>query len=225
MNKNPEPLMIKRFVPNKSTILCEIMSRNKSDKGGIDYENSWHNYTTFYDVLFKERRFESNRIFELGLGTNNVNIESNMGENGKPCASLYGWSEYFPNSKIYGADIDKNILVNNDKFKTFYCDQTSVNDIKKLWENIELFEDFDIIIDDGLHNFDANICFFENSIHKLNINGYYIIEDISLVNLEKFINKINELSNKMINYEFNLLNLYSKNNNWDNNLLVIKRTF
>ena len=39
-------------------------------------------------------------------------------------------------------------------------------------------ENFDIIIEDGLHEFAANKCFFENSIHKLRDKGYFIIEDL-----------------------------------------------
>ena len=33
-----------------------------------------------------------------------------MSINGKPGASLRAWRDYFVNSVVYGADIDKNIL-------------------------------------------------------------------------------------------------------------------
>ena len=171
------------FDEKKSTLLCEIMGRNKSDKGSINIMSSWHNYTTFYYSIFKNLREKQLRIFELGLGTNNVNIPSNMGAGGRPGASLFGWSEFFPNSHIFGADIDSNILFNTNKIKTFYCDQTNPEIIKKMWNKPNLQDNFDIIIEDGLHTFNANVCFFENSIHKLNPNGYFIIEDI--VNNEK----------------------------------------
>ena len=113
-----------------------------------------------------------------------------MGIDGRPGASLYGWNEFFINSKIYGADIDSDILFNTDNIKTFYCDQTKPDIIKNMWNNNLLDGLFDIIIDDGLHTFYANECFFENSIHKLNKNGYYIIEDIREVDFELFKNKI-----------------------------------
>jgi len=45
-----------------------------------------HNYTILYDNLFKNIRNNKLRVFELGLGTNNPNIPSSMGENGKPGA-------------------------------------------------------------------------------------------------------------------------------------------
>ena len=96
-----------------------------------------------------------------------------MGIDGIPGASLYGWEEFFPNSCIFGADIDTDILFDTDKIKTFYCDQTNPESIKNMWNKPQLNENFDIIIEDGLHKFHDNVCFFDNSIHKLNSNGYY----------------------------------------------------
>jgi len=204
------------------TPLCEIMGRNESDKGHKFIQDSWHNYTTFYYFLFKDIRYNQLRLFELGLGTNNTNIPSNMGINGRPGASLYGFNEFFVNSKIYGADIDKNILFNTDTIKTFYCDQTDPDVIANMWNEPSLEGQFDIIIDDGLHTFDANMCFLENSIHKLATNGYYIIEDISTSDLLKWEDQIRNglYAHK---FTFKLLIIPSKRNIWDNNLLVITR--
>ena len=145
-----------------------------------------------------------------------------MGTNGSPGASLYGWQEFFTNSFIYGADIDKDILFNTDKIKTFYCDQTKPDIIKQMWnDNNDLSDNFDIIVEDGLHTFDANVCFFENSIHKLKPNGYYIIEDILLDEIPLFNKKINEWETLYKNLIFTLLKIPSPRNPYDNNLIVI----
>lgn len=161
------------------TELCEIMGRNKSDKGNKNLTVS-HNYTTIYSKLFKELRDQPIELFELGLGTNNIDVPSNMGVNGRPGASLYGWSEFFPKAEIYGADIDNHILFNTDRIYTFWCDQTDPDSICELWGHEEIRDkQFDIIIEDGWHNHQAQICFFENSIHKVKDGGYYIIEDVS----------------------------------------------
>jgi hypothetical protein len=209
------------FNEKQYTPLCEIMGKHKSDKGHVDINNSWHNYTTFYYYIFKELRNKQLRIFELGLGTNNVNIPSNMGKHGRPGASLYGWSEFFPNSEIFGADIDSAILFDTDKIKTFYCDQTQPEIITKMWNEPQLQENFDIILDDGLHTFDANVCFFENSIHKLKQNGYFIIEDILSTYENLFINKIKEWEIQYKDCSFRLLKIPSSRNIFDNTLLVV----
>jgi SAM-dependent methyltransferase len=209
------------FDEKQPTRLCEIMGRNGSDKGNKNITDCWHNYTTFYFSIFNKLCEKKLRLFELGLGTNNLNLPSNMGAYGRPGASLYGWQEYFPNSEIFGADIDTDILFNTDKIKTFYCDQTNKDIIKKMWDEEVLQENFDIIIDDGLHSFNANVCFFENTIHKLKPNGYFIIEDI--VNNEKqlFIHKIKEWELQYNDCLFKLLNIPSFKNHFDNSLLVV----
>jgi hypothetical protein len=63
------------------------------------------------------------KILEIGIGTNNPSLVSTMGIYGTPGASLYSFREYLPNSQIYGADIDTNILFTHDRIKTFYVNQ------------------------------------------------------------------------------------------------------
>ncbi len=215
--------MTYRFSHRVSTPLCSIMGKYGSDKGEKNILKSWHNYTTFYHSIFSKIRKQKLRVFELGLGTNNVNLPSNMGANGKPGASLYGWSEYFPNAMVYGADIDKDILFNTDKIRTYYCDQTNSEVIKQMWNEPDLQENFDIIVEDGLHTYDANVCFFENSIHKLNPNGYFIIEDIGNHEKPKFNSKIKEWQTTYTDCTFKLLQIPSACNKVDNNLIVIHK--
>ena len=209
------------FNEKVSTPLCEIMGRNQTDKGHANISESWHNYTTFYYSIFKERSQDQLRIFELGLGTNNMMIPCNMGEGGRPGASLYGWAEFFPRATLYGADIDSEILFNTDRISTFYCDQTDPTVIKQMWEEPALTDAFDIIIEDGLHTFAANVCFFENSIHKLKRTGYYIIEDLVTSTIPLYTAKIKAWNVKYPDLVFTILQIPSKNR-IDNNLLVVR---
>jgi hypothetical protein len=167
--------LIKKYITNKKynerTLMCEILKNNNSDK------STYHNYTTFYDCLFSKFVGKNINFFELGLGTNNLDVPSSMGKNGTPGASLYAFREYFKDANICGADIDRRILFNDENIVTFYVDQTNPEEIKELWDNFEDTQ-FDIIIDDGLHDYSANITFFENSIDMLKTGGIYIIEDI-----------------------------------------------
>ena len=207
-------------IETDSTDLCKIMAHYGSDTGHPIKSSRLHDYTIFYHGIFSDIKNKNLRIFELGLGTNNTNIKSNMGVHGKPCASLYGWRHFFPNSMIFGADIDKDILITFPKIKTYYCDQTNPKIIEKMWTEPLLRENFDIIIEDGLHTFDANVCFFENSIHKLKKNGYYIIEDIHNNDVHLFNDEIDKWENAYPNLTFFfVLNIYMKKE--DNNLLVI----
>jgi cephalosporin hydroxylase len=203
------------------TELCSIMLKNLSDKGNPNIQNAWHNYTQYYTQLFKN--LKPKRIFELGIGTNDLSIHSNMGSNGRPGASLYGWSEYFPDAKVYGADIDYKCLFSTEKIKTFYCDQTNVSSIEKLWKQYELLESFDIIIDDGAHTIESIMVFFENSIHKLQKGGYYIVEDIRNDDIDFWEQMIPQMRSKYLNFEFKIIKISNIMNTYDNNLIVIHK--
>jgi hypothetical protein len=156
---------------NERTQLCEIMNAAGSDKSREDK----HNYTVLYSALFTS--FKPQSVFEIGLGTNNPDLPSTMGISGKPGASLRGWREFFPDAQIYGADIDRDILFEEERIKTFYVDQLSGAAIDGMWS--EFGETCDFIIDDGLHRYDANSITFRHSFPQLNSGGLYIIEDIS----------------------------------------------
>jgi len=199
------------------------MGEQQSDKGHQNIQTSWHNYTVLYHELFHERRMEDLRIFELGLGTNYEDVPSNMGAKGRPGASLYGWKEYFPNADIHGADIDRRILFEDDRIHTYYCDQTDPSAIADLWATPALHGGFDIIIEDGLHTLDANICFFEHSIQKLRVGGYYIMEDIHGDYLAVLENKLEEWRVAYPMLTFALFRLPSRVNPYDNNVLVVQR--
>ncbi len=197
-----------------TTECCHIMKKYGSDKG-----LGWHNFTTFYDKIFNDIREQPIKIFELGLGSNNINLPSNMGADGKPGASLYGWSEYFNNkdTRIFGADIDKEILFKTDRITTYFTDQTNPQLINDMWNNVRDVE-FDIIIDDGLHEFNGNYIFMANSIHKLKKGGLYIIEDLYPKTIDQF--KHIDLC-KQFNLELGIvITIPNNQNNYDNSLLI-----
>ncbi len=197
-----------------SSDLTNLMNKYGSDKGGL---NNHHNYANYYSFLFEQKRKDIKNFLEIGLGTNDVSLASNMGEKGVPLASLRAWKEYFPNAEIIGADIDKKILKNEDRIKTFYVDQTNPASIKEMFDKIGI-EKYDIILEDGLHEFNANICFFENSIKYLSNNGTYIIEDIYFKDQKKFINYFENL-----NYNFSIIDIYHEKNIANNCLILITK--
>ena len=216
--------LVKKTIQQR-TFLCELMDKYGSDKAS---KPSWsnglpgHNYSKLYFEIFNSIRDKHLNIFELGLGTNNPKMSSSMGSEGFPSASIMAWEDFFPNSKIYGADIDIDILRDTERTKTFYCDQTKPKIINQMWNHVDLLDPFDIIIEDGLHEFDANITFLENSIHKLSKGGYFIIEDVLIDTLPKWKEYFDEKKEKYDNFNFNFIKLQCDHNIWDNNLIVIQ---
>ena len=213
-------LDLQRLSERPKTQLCEIMNRNLSDKG-----NGHHNYTKLYDHLFSFFRHEKLNILEIGVGSIDPNIPSNMsgGDLGlyyKPGASIRGWREYFPNSEIYCCDIDNSILDFQDsQIHGFFLDQT--NDyILNAVANEGIIKDvkFDIIIDDGLHFFPVNTNVMNFYIPKVKKGGYYIIEDIIDTQYSQRSINFNILNNK--NYQY--IKFPNPKNTVDNNLFVVK---
>lgn len=156
------------------TELCEIMRQAGSDKS-----HGMHNYTQFYSLLFEPRRQARLDLFELGLGTNFNDVPSHMGWKGVPGASHRGWRKYFPRAEIFGADIDARVLFSEPRIRTYQVDQTDRESIARLWQAVPVAS-FDIMIDDGLHRFEANRTFLEHSLERLRPGGLYVIEDIRL---------------------------------------------
>jgi len=148
--------------------------KRKFDEYGSD-KASVHNYYYLYAFLFSKRK-KVKTILEIGLGTNNESIVSNMSAFGSPGASLRAFRDVLPDAIIYGADIDKDILFSENQIKTFYVDQTSSESFDELEAKIS--GEIDLIIDDGLHSPDANIRTLNFGLNKVSINGWIVIEDI-----------------------------------------------
>jgi SAM-dependent methyltransferase len=162
---------------DQHTELCAIMRKHKSDKGFGPHGK--HNYTQVYSELFSPIIERASQIFEVGLGTNNTDIPSNMGVGGTPGASLRGWRDYFTNAKIFGADVDRRIIFKENRISTFYLDQLDKSTIDRA---LSVFEpdSFDFVLDDGLHRFPANKNLHEVASSLVKGGGFYIIEDINV---------------------------------------------
>lgn len=161
---------------SENTELFNIFNSNNTDKG------ERHGYHKVYAyILNKLGRNAPLNILEIGLGTNNDSLISSMGPNGRPGASLYAFREYLPNSNIYGADIDKDILFQSDRINTCYVDQLNAETFNEIKQN---FGDiiYDLIIDDGLHSIGANFNTLLFGLNNLRENGWIVIEDIHIIN-------------------------------------------
>lgn len=202
---------------NQKTDLCKIYAKYGSDK------STWHNYSAIYKKIFTLFENEPITFLEVGLGTNYTDIPSNMGRDGVPGASLYAVAALYPKWNVVGLDVDKRVLFQDARknISTFYVDQTNPASINLMWTN-EYFVDkkVKIIIDDGLHEFYANRCFFENSHHMLSNGGVYIIEDVLNEQLALFSNYFDNIS-QWGNYSYSIVQLPHPTNNRDNNLIII----
>jgi len=202
---------------NEKTELCDIMGNEGTNKGCTKEQ---HNYTQLYHYLFGDLKDSEINLLEVGIGSINPNIPSNMGLNGVPGASLRGWKKYFNKATIYSGDIDQDILFNEDRIKTYYLDQTSEISVKLFHKEINT--KYDIIIDDGLHTFTGRYNLLIHSLNELKEGGIYIIEDIEKHNLSEYNNNLLLNLKERFNLRYvKLLELPYDKNKYDNYLLIL----
>jgi hypothetical protein len=122
---------------------------------------------------------------------------------------------------VYGADIDRGILFEEDRIKTFHCDQLDAASIRELWSRPELRDGADIIIEDGLHTLEANISFLEGSLGHLRPGGIYVTEDIGADCFDEWFDRLEKTYSKQYpKYEFAFVTLSERGYN---NMLVVRR--
>lgn len=150
--------------------LRHLFNLHGSDKA------STHDYYYVYGEILKDPDNVS-AVLEIGLGTNNTDVPSNMGHLGRPGASLRAFRDFLKNAAIYGADVDKRILFSDERIKTFFVDQTDISSYSELGASMPC--PFDLVIDDGLHSPAANIATMAFALNKLKIGGWFVVEDIN----------------------------------------------
>lgn len=152
--------------------LTEIGVRFKTDKA------TTHKYTKRYEEFFGPLRDKKIKLLEIGIFKG---------------ASLQMWHEYFPEGSIFGIDncgiegfniTPESIKsLENNRLKTFIGDQSNrdhlIKFIKKYGDN------FDIIIDDGLHFQKHQQISLGLLFPYVKLGGFYIIEDLCLPNRTK----------------------------------------
>ncbi len=151
--------------------LKELFKKYGSDK------STKHNYYKIYAEIIQALN-QPKKIFEIGLGTDNIDIVSTMGIGSKPGGSLRAFRDFQKNCEIYGADLDTRILFSEERIKTYFVDQTKPESFDDLSKNIG--DNFDLMIDDGLHSPNANLHSLEFFLRHIKVGGFAVIEDINV---------------------------------------------
>ena len=180
---NPISAEVFTQTPLASTMeLAEILNAQGSDKAKIS--TGYHQ--VYYQIFQFLGRDQELRILEVGMGTNNTQITSNMGNDGTPGASLRAWRQYLPHSHIMGADFDSGIMFKEDRIDTHVVDQLDFASFERLYEAFGSMP-FDVIIDDALHSNVANLNTIAFGLNgACTKNGWIVVEDIGRDRIDFF---------------------------------------
>ncbi|CDX40907.1 hypothetical protein MPLDJ20_310003 [Mesorhizobium plurifarium] len=130
-----------------------------------------HFYARTYDRLLANRRLSMRGLMEIGLCRGLA--EGNQSET--PSVAL--WQSYFPFCQVIGVDLTDFSRLNNDKFKSFVCDQSKVDDLRRVAEKLDQGS-LDVIIDDGSHASHDEQLTLREFFPLLAGGGWYFIEDL-----------------------------------------------
>ena len=146
------------------------------DKHGTD-KSIYHEYYEPYEENFEHLRDKEINLLEIGIRDGN---------------SLRAWKEYFPNSNIYGMDIDAScIVMEKEGFNVIIGNQGNEEDLNKLGD-----KKFDIIIDDGSHFTKHMVKTFHHLFNKnLKSGGIYVIEDLGCSYIKNYGATTSSMSN------------------------------
>src|SRR6266404_3715009 len=135
-------------------------------KYGTDKWSRKHHYTPVYYKLFSDKRESVKKVLEIGVGEG---------------PSLRMWRDFFPNAKIYGAEIDPNRIFEDGLIKVYKCDQSSRGDLEALIK--EISSDIDFVVEDASHIPADQVFTALNLMPLLKNEAVYIIEDVSDPNI------------------------------------------
>lgn len=163
-----------------------LFDNHGSDKG------TYHGYTKVYQAIISQQLNTKKDIviFEIGIGSNNLDMQSNMGLEGIPGASARAFRDFSTKIKLIIGDIDERILFDEERINSYFVDQLKTETL------IDFFNisKYDIAIDDGLHMLRSNLNFFVSALESKSSNSWIIIEDIDLRDI-KFWQNVSDISN------------------------------
>jgi predicted O-methyltransferase YrrM len=158
------------YFEDYSTDLCAVASGYGTDKCSDEH---CHGYTLFYKPMFAPRQQDALNVAEIGVAKG---------------ASIKTWCDYFPQSQIYGFDVDSTCIEefrannNNPNVHLSYMDVCDADSISNGFKDTNVM--FDLIIDDSTNVFEDQVRIVRNAYKYLKPGGFLIIEDIMMDAIE-----------------------------------------
>lgn len=146
-----------------------------TDKGSFHQPHrAVHNYHRAYEELFADRKNDVAAMLEVGIGSPNSR-DYCMAPHYEPGGSLRAWADYFVNAHIWGLDMTSTVGFTHDRITAVLADSRDHDQVDAALPADVLF---DIVIDDGDHEPDAQIATLGNLWGRVKPGGIYVIEDL-----------------------------------------------
>lgn len=154
-----------------------------------------HSYTPYYYELFQNRRKSIKKILEIGVG------------DGK---GLRMWQDFFPNAKIFGAEINPAWIFEQDRIEVIYCDRSKEDDLMSLLKKTGT--DIDFVVEDANHKPEDQVFTCLTLMPHLAKSVIYVIEDVADLSI----------CDKLLGYNLLIPKLNRRRKRYDDRLIVVK---
>ena len=144
----------------------EVINQYQKTSNKPDQKLIGHGYAQFYEKHLNIYKNDKINILEIGTWKG---------------ASVAAFYHYFKNAMIFCIDKHFKFQFESSRVHFFNCDTENFVDI----ENLEKYftkkksDFFEVIIDDGSHNYNDILNNFQNFFKKIKPGGYYIVEDFN----------------------------------------------
>lgn len=192
-----------KSITMSNNLLDELAYKYGSDKTPLIK----HHYTQWYYPHFKDKRESIKKVLEIGVG-DAVEMAWTGVPNYQTGASLRMWRDFFPNAKVYGADI-KDLSVDSERIQVFQCNQASQGDLEYLISQTGC--DLDLIIDDASHIPEHQVFTCKRLMPMMVVATTYVIEDVGH----------REIISQLSEYEVEEVKFYPRSNR-DDRLLIVR---
>jgi hypothetical protein len=130
-------------------------------KYGTDKSTLGHNYLGFYERFLAPRRDNIRSVLEIGVFKGQ---------------SVAMWADYFPNAKVVGLDINASAAqYAAGRIEIELADQSNSPDLERVASK---HGPFDLIVDDGSHEWPHQIISLKTLFPHVRSDGFYILEDL-----------------------------------------------
>ena len=144
----------------------EVTNPYQKTPSQIDQKLIGHGYAQFYEKHLNIYKNDKINILEIGTWKG---------------ASVAAFYHYFKNAIIFCIDKNFKFQFESNRVNFFNCDTENFTDIKNLEKYFieKKSESFEVIIDDGSHNYTDILNNFQNFFKRIKPGGFYIIEDFN----------------------------------------------
>lgn len=177
-----------------------------------------HKYYKFYAHALEDK--SNIDILEFGLGTKNPTIASTMffykqdaDFDSTPGSSLRAFRDFVEGSRVFGVDIDADILFEEERIKTQRVDQLQRSTVDALFPG----QEFDFVVIDGLHQITADINSVLSTFPRVRSGGTIVVEDVCILENWKIVDFMLRQNTDVAN------TFFIEDDNTDTHLYVIEK--